>query len=303
MANEKKKGGIMEALFGGNGKNGDLYRIIYFTITMYMTDKGPEQFAVLIYGDDQGSIYNNILPAMGILYSYSDGVVYPCIKLTRSFMPGSSKAEIILPRGYSFMSPSMPAVIPAIIEAMPEPVVQQGSVQQSTFNNPTLASDDMITEELIRRATEAEEREKEIQATAMPELIDDEEEIESISLDAEEVTVAEELPVEPAEEKPVQPVVPAPKPKKKHADVIPENDTFGMSFDGDVLSEKISKFMEKRDPLAVLAERPVKEADPRTIEEVKKESVDDNLERILIRDDKMRSVKSDVGDSDATFDD
>ena len=60
---EKKKGGLREALFGGTGSNGSAYRIIYLAITMVMTDKGPEQYAILLYGDDQGVVYSNTLPA------------------------------------------------------------------------------------------------------------------------------------------------------------------------------------------------------------------------------------------------
>ena len=71
---EKKKGGLREALFGGTGSNGSAYRIIYLAITMVMTDKGPEQYAILLYGDDQGVVYSNTLPAHTIMYNYNDDV-------------------------------------------------------------------------------------------------------------------------------------------------------------------------------------------------------------------------------------
>ena len=81
MAQEKKKLSIREALFGGSGQNGNAYRIIYLTIAMYLTDKGPEQYTILLYGDDEGAIFTNTLPAHSIMYSYSDEVDGPYIKI------------------------------------------------------------------------------------------------------------------------------------------------------------------------------------------------------------------------------
>lgn len=279
---EKKKGGLREALFGGTGSNGSAYRIIYLAITMVMTDKGPEQYAILLYGDDQGVVYSNTLPAHTIMYNYNDDVDGPYIKLTKSFMPGSNKAEILLPKGYSFMAPSMPTVF----ANMPTPtVVTQAVIEQEQSNDDR--SGGMSTDEIIRMMNEQEEKVKAARAAAEA---------------SGEVAIDQKEGVSNDIESSVSGVKPKPKKAKKPIDtssVIPEADPFAATFDNDALTEKINKFMEKRDSSKTSVEaKPVKETDPRTITEVKRESVDDEMERLMRNAEQMQKI-GEAADEDA----
>ena len=279
---EKKKGGLREALFGGTGSNGSAYRIIYLAITMVMTDKGPEQYAILLYGDDQGVVYSNTLPAHTIMYNYNDDVDGPYIKITKSFMPGSSKAEILLPKGYSFMAPSMPTVF----ANMPTPtVVTQAASEQNGATNDDERSGGMSTDEIIRMMNEQEEKAKAARAAA-------EANGENIDKKDEQVNDGETQALE---------TKPQPKKPKKPVDtsnVIPESDPFAATFDSEALTEKINKFMEKRDSKTAVEAKPIKETDPRTIDEVKRESVDDEMERLMRNADQMRRI-GEAADEDA----
>lgn len=278
---EKKKGGLREALFGGTGSNGSAYRIIYLSIAMVMTDKGPEQYAILLYGDDQGVVYSNTLPAHTIMYNYNNDVDGPYIKLTKSFMPGSSKAEILLPKGYSFMAPSMPTVF----ANMPTPtVVTQAVTEQEQSDDDR--SGGMSTDEIIRMMNEQEEKAKAARAAAEA---------------SGEVAVDQKDEVSKDVESSVSGTRPQPKKTKKPVDtsnVIPEVDPFAATFDNDALTEKINKFMEKRDSKASVEAKPVKETDPRTITEVKRESVDDEMERLMRNAEQMQKI-GEAADEDA----
>ena len=279
---EKKKGGLREALFGGTGSNGSAYRIIYLSIAMVMTDKGPEQYAILLYGDDQGVVYSNTLPAHTIMYNYNDDVDGPYIKLTKSFMPGSNKAEILLPKGYSFMAPSMPTVF----ANMPTPTVVTQTVTEQEQSNDD-RSGGMSTDEIIRMMNEQEEKVKAARAAAEA---------------SGEVVIDQKEEVSNDIESSVSGAKPKPKKAKKPIDtsnVIPEVDPFAATFDNDALTEKINKFMEKRDGKTAVEAKPVKETDPRTIDEVKRESVDDEMERLMRNADQMRRI-GEAADEDAS---
>jgi hypothetical protein len=73
--------------------------------------------------------------------------------------------------------------------------------------------------------------------------------------------------------------------------VIPDLESFDATFDTDILQAKVAKFMsahEKKEPVQT---KPVKEIDPRTIAEVKRETVDDEMERLLKNDEQMRKLE------------
>ncbi len=281
---EKKKGGLREALFGGSGTNGSLYRIIYLSIAMYMTDKGPEQFAILLYGDDEGTVYSNTLPAHSIMYNYHDDIDGPYIKLTKSFMPGSSKAEILLPKGYSFMAPSMPTVFANMPSVTVTQTIDSGEANDK-YERPEGA---MTTDDVIRMINESEQRAREAR------------EANESTVDSAEATAQQadktSSNVDNQNDKTIHDVKPDVKKKPtKHqhniSNVIPESDPFVASFDSDALTDKINKFMEKRDTKPVVESKPVKETDPRTIEEVKRESVEDEMERLMKNADQMRKIE------------
>lgn len=274
---DKKKGiSIKEALFGGSGTSGNAYRIIYFSITMYMGPKGPEQYAVLLYGDDEGSVFSNTIPAQSILYSYNDEVDGPYIKLSKSFMPGSNKAEIVFPKGYSYMAPSMPAVY----KNMPKPEVQY--VESNDRYRDDLPSSGMSTDDVIRMIQENEARAKE----------------EKEQLIQEETERMAEQASNTSESKVIPDLKPE-KPKRKEVpNIIQEADPFVATFDSDALNEKINRFMEKHDTKPAAEAKPVKVADPRSIEEVKRESVEDEMERLTKNADHIRKI-GEAADEDA----
>lgn len=278
---EKKKGGLREALFGGTGSNGSVYRIIYLTITMVMTDKGPEQYAILLYGDDKGVVYSNTLPAHAIMYNYNNEVDGPYIKLTKSFMPGSSKAEILLPKGYSFMAPSMPTVFANMPTST---IVTQAASEENESVNDDDRSGGMSTDEIVRMMNEKEEEAKAARAA--------EANGENFDKTDEQVNDVEtQSPTTKLQ----------PKKTKKPVDtsnVIQEIDPFAATFDNDALTEKINKFMEKRDNKSSVEAKPIKETDPRTIEEVKRESVDDEMERLMRNAEQMQKI-GEAADQDA----
>jgi hypothetical protein len=285
MAQEKKKLSIREALFGGSGQNGNAYRIIYLTIAMYLTDKGPEQYTILLYGDDEGAIFTNTLPAHSIMYSYSDEVDGPYIKITKSFMPGSSKAEIVLPKGYSFMSPSMPTVF-AGMPVMAAPSVVAPVTAEQGMSNLTpeeYQAARMSTDDVIRMMNEQEAKvreAREAQGLTNSDAVDGQ----------QESALSDDKPKE----------IKSQKAKKKDlSNVIPESDPFVATFDSDVLNDKISRFMEKHDKKPVVQQSaPVKEVDPRTIDEVKRETVEDEMERLNKNADHIRKI-GEAADEDA----
>lgn len=283
MAEEKKKKlSIREALFGGSGQNGNAYRIIYLTIAMYLTEKGPEQYTILLYGDDEGAIFTNTLPAHSIMYSYSDDVDGPYIKITKSFMPGSSKAEIVLPKGYSFMSPSIPTVFAGMpVMAAPVPVTSNSVTADDGMAKLTPEEYNaarMSTDDVVRMMNEQEAKVRE--ARESQGIIDDN--LVKSEIDEKQQTVK------------------TPKPKKKDlSNVIPESDTFAATFDSDVLNDKINRFMEKHDKKPVVQQSAtVKEIDPRTIDEVKRETVEDEMERLNKNADHIRRI-GEAADEDA----
>lgn len=279
MASEKKKGGF-SSLFGSRGQGDTAYRIIYMTITCYMTDKGLEQMALLLYGDDQDVIFTNTIPAGAILYTYKDDLDGPYIKLTKSLMPGATKAEIWLPKGYSFMSPSMPSigstiapmvsdeVVPKIQKAIPQPTVQYipatKSLVVSEVNADELPEPEMSTDDVIKIVNENEAKAKA--------------DMEEREARGETFDESQFLPQSTTTE-------------NKTA-VIAEDAEFGATFDEDVLNERIQKFLAKNENKhAVTTQSQVKEVDSRTIEEVKRESVEDEMERLMKNDEAMLKIK------------
>ena len=276
---EKKKGiSIKEALFGGSGTSGNAYRVIYFSIVMYMGPKGPEQYAVLLYGDDEGAIFSNTLPAQSIVYSYNEEVDGPYIKLSKSFMPGSSKAEIVFPKAYSYMAPSMPTVY----ANMPKPEVQYVESNDRYRGGDDLPSSGMSTDDVIRMIQENEARAKEEKEQLM------QEEAERMAEQASNTSESKVIPdLKPEKQK--RPAAP---------NIIQEADPFVATFDSDILNEKINRFMEKHEAKPAVEAKPVKEVDPRSIGEVKRESVEDEMERLTKNADHIRKI-GEAADEDA----
>ena len=287
MSNDnKKKGGLKNALFG-NRPNGDtVYRIIYMTLACFVTERGPEQVAMILYGDDQEAIFTTTLPAGALMYSYRDDIDGPYIKISKSFLPGSSRAEILLPKGYSFMAPSVPAIAPVIaptisenivqniVAALPKQQVQYIPTPVSTRSNPVELEDlpepELSTDDVIQLVNENEAKAREAMAER----------------EARGETFDENLFNPQRENDEHQPAV------------IVDSDSFSATFDEDVLSERINKFLSKRDEKATVETAKPKEVDSRTIEEVKRESVDEEMERLFKNDEQMRKIKE-AADNDA----
>lgn len=231
----KKKSFLKEALFGGNGTAGELYRIIYFSACVVNTEKGLEQQAILIYGDEN-AIYNLMLPLMSIRLSYNNDLDGAYIKINRSW--GGSKAEVFMPLNYSFMAPSMGA----IVAAMPQPIVQQVSSEQheediferdEEYTGPTYTPDD------VNAAVNADTFTPSA-AVAMPE---------------------------------------RPKKRTQEKDIIQDQDSFSMTFDSDVLNDRIDRFMKHTGPKPTVNNGRSTEIDTRTIDELKQEAVNDEMEK------------------------
>ena len=278
----KKKGfSVKEALFGGgNGSNGSIYKIIYFTVSVVHTDKGIEQHAVLVYGDENG-IFTNMLPLMSIMWVYNKDVDGPYIKISKSFLPGSGRAEIFIPPGYSFMAPS----IPHFIEAMPTPqIVQQSKEEEYEYDEPAFSTDDVL-----RMVNEAEadfireKEERQIQEQKEKEAAE-----EAKKNQNNNQTQTDSKYIEPPKKPKASKVVDAPN-------IIEDGETFIASFDSEALSAKIDKFMDKHGAEKKKVESaPIKEVDPRTIGEVKKESVENEMERLFKNEGQFKKLEEDA---------
>jgi hypothetical protein len=273
MANEKKKASFKDILLGGSN-NDNAFRIIYFNIVTYTTQKGIETYVNVLYGDDTQAIFTNMLPLMGIMFSYNAEIDAPYIKISKSFMPGRSKAEIILPTGYSFMAPHTPTVISAMPEPkepaepkivyVPQPVAvsvpQSVPVQQVVEESDDFEDKEVIsTDEVMRLVRETEE---------------------SVSNHRNEDGSYTYIDPDAGKKK-----------VENNETVIPDLESFDATFDTDILQAKVAKFMsahEKKEPVQT---KPVKEIDPRTIAEVKRETVDDEMERLLKNDEQMRKLE------------
>jgi hypothetical protein len=78
-----------------------------------------------------------------------------------------------------------------------------------------------------------------------------------------------------------------PKVQTNNSDVIADNDTFAMSFNSDDLTAKINKFMEKHDSKPTPKPATEIKVNEPTIGEVKKESVDFEMDRLLKNSDRV----------------
>ena len=180
------------------------------------------------------------------------------------------------------MSPSMPTVF----ANMPTPTITtQAASEQNEAINDDDRSGGMSTDEIIRMMNEQEEKAKAARAAA--------------ETNGENIDKKDEQAIDGDTQSPA--TKPHPKKPKKPVDtsnVIVESDPFAATFDSEALAEKINKFMEKRDSKSAVEAKPVKETDPRTIEEVKRESVDDEMERLMRNADQMRRI-GEAADEDA----
>jgi hypothetical protein len=266
---EKKKTSFKDILFGGNGGD-SAYKIIYFSIVTYASEKGPETYVNLLYGDDTQAIFTNTLPLMGIMFSYNAELDAPYIKISKSFMPGRSKAEIILPTGYSFMAAHTPTVIAAI--PTPEPVIQpapQVVYQQAPVSRQSRGFTDEELGDLPEATISPDDVMKMVK------------EAESNVADHRNADGTYTY-IDPEANKKVV---------GDTSNVIPDASSFEATFDTDILQDKVSKFLDKHERDEVKKEVKVKEVDPRTIDEVKRETVDDEMERLFGNAEKMRQIE------------
>lgn len=255
----KQKFSIKDALFGGGGGvAGTDYNIIYFGINIANTSNGPEQFVNVIYGDDR-SIFSNMFPLISILFSYKDGIKSPQIRLNKRFLPGGSKAEILIPIGYSIVG--MP------IQSATSPVPMPTAPINPLGFDPDVKYQDPYAG--IKKLDPAD---------LDPDPIDPIQAIQNAAAEAES---------DESDSKFIPPML-APK-VKDASNVIPEEE-FVATFDDDTLTEKIAKFMDRHGvdrPKQVVAPKK-DQADPRTIEEVKKEAVDQEVDKIIKNAENIR---------------
>ena len=259
QSENKQKFSIKDALFGGGGGvAGTDYNIIYFGINIANTNNGPEQFVNVIYGDDR-SIFSNMFPLISILFSYKDGTKSLQIRLNKRFLPGGSKAEILIPIGYSIMG--MP--IQSAISPVPMSTVQI---------NPPGYDPDVKYQDPYAGIKQLDP------ADLDPDPIDPIQAIQNAAAEAES---------DESDSKFIPPML-APK-VKDASNVIPEEE-FVATFDDDTLTEKIAKFMDRHGvdrPKQVVAPKK-DQTDPRTIEEVKKEAVDQEVDKIIKNAENIR---------------
>ena len=183
------------------------------------------------------------------------------------------------------MSPSMPTVF-AGMPVMAAPSVVAPVTAEQGMSNLTpeeYQAARMSTDDVIRMMNEQEAKvreAREAQGLANGDAVDGQ----------QESALSDDKPKE----------IKSQKPKKKDmSNVIPESDPFIATFDSDVLNDKISRFMEKHDKKPVVQQSaPVKEVDPRTIDEVKRETVEDEMERLNKNADHIRKI-GEAADEDA----
>lgn len=255
----KTKFSLKEALFGGGGGvAGTGYQIIYFSMFAANGMSGPEPTFYIIYGDGR-SIFTSTFLAASVLFSYNNDAKTPTVKLNKRFLPGGSKAEIILPPGYSFMG-------------MPVHQQQESQGQQTSSSfDPNVKYQDPyagITKLEDQIAPDIDKIDQILQAQYENEETSEENDSESKFIPPES----------------------APK-IVDTSDVIQEEE-FVATFDGDALTERMNKFMDKHniDPPKVQVRAKKDESDPRTIEEVKKETVDEEVDRIIKNAENIRDT-------------
>lgn len=233
MTNEqtpKKQSALKQALFGAQGSTGFYYDIVYFSISTISTTKGIEQYVNLIYGDGQ-YVYTNMIPMLSMIFQYDSSVISPKIKFNKSGPFGGSKAEILLPYGFSFIY----------------------SPFNQTFKNepPTASEMPLNTVEPDQYVYNPPEH--------------------NISTNSNPNTIPNSPKQKPQREYRSSP--------RSQSDVIVEDD-FVATMDPDALENKIQKFLSKHDQSTNQQKSSVPISDQRSIEDIKKESVADELDRV-----------------------
>lgn len=253
---QKAKFSLKDALFGGGGGiAGTGYQIIYFSTSVVNGMNGPEPTIYVIYGDNR-SIFTSMFTAMSVLFSYNNEVQFPTIRLNKRFLPGGNKAEIIIPFGYSFMG--MPI---QQLPSQPQPTTTSTHDPDVKYQDPYAG----ITKLEDQTAPDMDKIDQILQAQYADE---DNNEAESTFIPPESVPKIVDT-----------------------SDVIQEEE-FVATFDENALSERINKFMDKQniDPPKETVKSKKEESDPRTIEEVKKETVDQEVDRIIKNAENIRDA-------------
>jgi hypothetical protein len=277
MGNDKQEGkpksklSFKELLFGANGAKGSSYHIIYFTMQIIMSEKGPEQVIFVLYGDGT-SIFTNVLPVGSVMFSYNKETNAPMIKLNKgSLFGGGAKAEILLPQDYSFMAPS----VPFVIDQMPQPIIQQAVSRREVPN------DRFDFDIAMRQAQQS------IQA-------DQENGIEIPMGDKTEENMTGEIatPDEENNSSLETGIIQRPN-KKDQGDVIEDADPFKVTFDQEILAEKINKFLQKQEAKKEEQkdDKPKLEGDGKSIEEVKREEAENEIERLQKNDEQIHKLE------------
>ena len=260
VQSSKQKFSLKDALFGGGaGTSGTDYKIIYFGIAVCATNNGPEQFLNVIYGDGM-SIYTNMLPLMSVMFSYKDDVSAPIIKLNKRIIPGGSKAEILLPRDFSLMG-----MMSAGLNFQSTPAQDNNVKYQDPYANINNNPEGAFGESEGGSVSQSDEVQRILASGIDTENNNDEND--------------EETPFEPPKSKRNIPDAP---------DVI-EEEEFVATLDENYLTDKIEKFMERHNPEPQKKpKRERKEIDPRPISEVKQETVENEVDKIIKNAENIR---------------
>lgn len=257
----KTKFSLKDALFGGGGGTaGTNYQIIYFSTFVVNGMNGPEPTIYVIYGDNR-FVFTNMFPAISVVFSYNNDVQFPTIKLNKRFLPGGTKAEIIIPIGYSFMGVPM------------QNIVLQAQNAQSKAETESTHDPNVKYQDPYAGVTKLEEQ-----------IAPDMDKIDQI--------IKAQYENETNEDEQSSFIPPETQPKIVDTSDVIQEEEFVATFDENALSEKINKFMEKQniDPPQKTSKKKKDEPDSRTIEEVKKETVDQEVDRIIKNAENIRDA-------------
>lgn len=257
----KTKFSLKDALFGGGGGTaGTDYQIIYFSTFVVNGMNGPEPTIYVIYGDNR-LVFTSMFSAISVVFSYNNDVQFPTIKLNKRFLPGGTKAEIIIPIGYSFMGVPMQNIVSqaqnaqskAETESTHDPNVKYQDPYAGVTKFEEQIAPDMDKIDQILQAQYADEDNNEAESTFIP---------------------------------------PESVPKIVDTSDVIQEEEFVATFDENALSERINKFMDKQniDPSKETVKNKKEEVDPRTIEEIKKETVDQEVDRIIKNAENIREA-------------
>lgn len=267
---KKKKTSIMQILFGGNGGSSNTdYQIIYFGISIAATKNGNEQFANIVYGNESG-VFTSMLPLSSVMFTYKNEVVLPTIKINKGVGVGliggsGSHAEIYLPVGYSFMSAPLAVQMEVVKE----------SVEDKIDELPIAAEASKTPRPMHDPYSFVKNNNRDIQGSE----VDDD---ESKNVDNKEEKPEKEMGSLETESKVIKSQKP-PRAVKDKNELIHDDSEFVLGFDEDSMQNKINQFLSRHgtneDKKTV--DIPHKKQDDKSIQEIKKETSDAEVDRVL----------------------